>query len=152
MAIDFALERWDRIRENYRRWWAGDLKRPLIQLTLTGRDPGRSEPKLPYYGNAAHYDLSVSPEAIVDRLDYELSRKEYIGDSFPTTWANFGPGIVAAFLGANVSTSADTTWFLPPDNRDIRDLSLRYVPDSPWLSASKKFRARLSSAGRDRYR
>ena len=78
MSIDFSQQRWQRINENYRLWWAGELERPLIQLMLTGRDSGRPEPDLPHYSFQSFYDLSVPAEAIIDRLDYELSRLEFL--------------------------------------------------------------------------
>ncbi len=73
MSIDFDNERWERVRENYRLWWAGNLDRPLIQMTCGGRDPGRARPNLPDYGFTAFYDLSVPAEDIVDLWDYNLS-------------------------------------------------------------------------------
>ena len=46
MAIDFAFDRWATIKDDAHRWWSGELKRPLIQMRLTGRDPGRPAKKL----------------------------------------------------------------------------------------------------------
>jgi len=47
-SINFAFhaDRWQATRDNYRAWWAGEMDRPLIHLTLLGRDPGRPEPAL----------------------------------------------------------------------------------------------------------
>ena len=138
MAIDFASGRWDRIREDSRQWWAGGLKRPMVQLVLTGRDPGRPEPELPYHRCHSYYDLSVPAEAIIDRVDYELSCREYVGDAFPHFWPNFGPGIMAAFLGSDVTTYHDTTWFHPRVQREIADLHFEYDPDNVWLRRVKE--------------
>ncbi len=43
MSIDFSDYRWERIKENSRAWWAGELKRPLIHFHDQVRDPGRPE-------------------------------------------------------------------------------------------------------------
>ncbi len=40
MPIDFSPERWQKTRENYAAWWAGELDRPLIPVVVSGRDPG----------------------------------------------------------------------------------------------------------------
>ncbi len=100
MSIDFNLDRWNTIKENYRKWWAGELKRPLIQASIVGKDPGRKRPNIPDYGFTAFYDFSISAEQIVDLWDYNLSCVYYLGDAFPHVWPNFGPGIVSAFIGA----------------------------------------------------
>ncbi len=41
MPIDFSPARWQKTRENYVRWWEGELDRPLIPVVVSGRDPGR---------------------------------------------------------------------------------------------------------------
>jgi len=137
MGIKFPSERWAKIRENSRQWWNGELKRPLVQVILTGCDPGRPEPKLPYYAFQSSYDFSVPVEVIVDRLDYELSCREYLGDAFPAFWPNFGAGIMVGFLGAEVIPRLDTTWFHPAQPVDIRDLRFEYDPNNPWLQRVK---------------
>ena len=137
MTIEFAPERWKRIREDYRRWWAVELERPLIQMTLTGCAPGRAEPKLPLHGFASSYDFSVSADEIIDRWDWEISRREYLGDAFPCFWPNFGPGSMASFLGAEVTPHEDTTWFHPKGEAEIADIHFRYDPKNPWLERTK---------------
>ena len=84
MTIDFGYDRWEKIKEDARLWWSGKLERPLIQLALWGRDPGRPEPATPAISRSVLYDLSISPEEIVDRWDYELSCQKFMGDAFPT--------------------------------------------------------------------
>ena len=39
MSIDFSTERWEQTKRNYRAWWAGKLKRPLINMTVGGYEP-----------------------------------------------------------------------------------------------------------------
>lgn len=134
-AIDFTPERWARVKDNARRWWNGELGRPLIHLTCAGHDPGRPEPALPSRMFTASYGLSVTAEAVVDRWDYDLSRQLYLGDAFPCVWPNFGPGVVAAFLGAELHCDASTVWFHPPTVEDIQTLSFahRFDPDNVWF-------------------
>ena len=132
MPIKFDQELWDKIKEDSRRWWAGELERPLIQVRLHGADPGQSEPKLPAKGFTAFYGLDTPVEEIVDRWDYDLSTCEFLGDGFPNIWPNFGPGVAAAFMGANLQYDENTCWFHPVREADIEHLRFEYDPDDPW--------------------
>ncbi len=135
MSIDFSPERWEKTKANYSAWWAGELDRPLILFTAPGRDPGRPEPPLPQYAFAAFYDLSVPAEDVIDRLDYDLSCMYFLGDSFPHYVVNFGPGVLANFLGAEmgVSKEAHTCWFYPKEIKEIADIEFQYHPHGVWL-------------------
>ena len=99
---DFDQERWTRIKEDAQHWWAGDLGRPLIQARLKNRRTTRCTPTLPNHEFASFYPMTVPVEQIVDRWDYDLSTTMFLGDAFPHVCPNFGPGVIAAFLGANL--------------------------------------------------
>lgn len=133
MSIDFSRDRWEKIREDARLWWAGKLKRPLIQVILGGRDPGRPEPKLPAYHRTARYGFSVSPEEIVDRWDYDLSRVRFLGDAFPAQRPDFGPGVVAVFVGAAGEVDDNTVWFHPKEDKAVSELRLECEPENVWF-------------------
>jgi hypothetical protein len=132
MDIDFDTAGWDRIRETSARWWAGELKRPLLYITRKDRDPGRQEPALPWKKYAAAYDFSVSAEAIIDRFDYEISRLRFFGDAFPHFWPNFGAGVIAAFLGAHLESREETCWFLPDRRQEAGEIEFRFDPENTW--------------------
>ena len=133
MPMDFDSDRWERIRENASRWWDGDLKRPLIQMTAKNRDPGRTEPSFPSEFYTSAYDLSVPAEGIINRIDYDLSRLTFFGDSFPHFMPFFGAGVLAAFLGAQLDQREETCWFHPPDEKSPPDISFRFDPDNRWF-------------------
>ena len=146
MSIDFTPERWSRVRENYRRWWAGELKRPLLHLTLWGRDPGRRPPRAVPVTKCTFYDLSFSPEDIVEGWDHNLSSCLFMGDAFPSVWPDFGPGVAAAYMGAKAEPRADgdTVWFHPAEEKEIADLRLRFDPEARWARRVKDiYRAAL---------
>jgi 5-methyltetrahydrofolate--homocysteine methyltransferase len=134
MNIDFNMERWKTVKENYRRWWAGDLERPLIQAALSGRTPTRAKPDIPWHHFNSFYDFSSPVEKIVDWYEYHLESTFFLGDSFPHANPYFGPGVVAAYMGADVTNSpaAGTTWFHPRDLVSASDLHLQLLPDEPW--------------------
>ncbi|HDZ21259.1 hypothetical protein LCGC14_0181840 [marine sediment metagenome] len=129
MAIDFARDRWEKIREDAATWWAGELDRPLIPMDATGRDPGRDKPKSPAVDM---YDLSIPAADIIDHWDYNLCGKEFWGDGFPYTWLNLGPGVLATFVGGRAEPTEQTVWFYPDEVRELPDLHIEYDPDS-WV-------------------
>ena len=135
MSIEFSPDRWNKIKADARAWWAGELDRPLIQVSLYGRDPGRPEPPIPSHGFTAFYDDTVPAKAIIDRWDYNLACQQFLGDAFPAVWLNFGPGVIAAFLGATLkkSVSTGTVWFQPEQEQEIKDLQFSYNPENRWF-------------------
>lgn len=138
MSIDFTPERWQAVRENYTAWWAGELDRPLIPLTLIGRDPGRAQSPAPLLSQQNCTDMRWSAEELIDQIDYELSRCVFLGDAYPYFNMDcFGPGVASAFLGATLDNSSGRVWFFAPDNRPIRDIHFEYNPDNIWLKRIK---------------
>lgn len=149
MPIAFSPERWEQVRTTYRKWWAGELERPIIPIELVGRDPGRPMPDAPLLTQANCSDFTYSPEQLIDRIDYELARRVYLGDAFP--WFNmdvFGPGVAAAFMGARLDNTSGRVWFWPPRaDVPITDIHLEYDPNNPWLKRLKT----LCAAAMDRW-
>ena len=120
-----------------------------MPMIIQGADPGRPMPKAPLLHLSNCTDLSVSAEALIDRIDYELSTYEFYGDSYP--WVNmhsFGPGIAAAFLGAIPESAENTVWFHPPRKIPITELHLTYDGDNVWLRRIKDiYRAGMKKWG-----
>jgi 5-methyltetrahydrofolate--homocysteine methyltransferase len=138
MPIDFNNERWEQVKKNYRDWWDGKLGRPLIHMML-GRSPARPEPKpgVARTEKEISYDLSIMPEEIVDRWDYKLSGREFLGDSFPSVWPDFGPGVLAAFLGAKAEPTEGTVWFHPAKELEPEKIHFALDPENIWLKRVK---------------
>jgi len=138
MAIHFTNEQWARVRKNSRAWWEQRLERPLVSVKLKGLDPGRPEPKAPLLTQATALDLSWSPEELIDRIDYELSQYEFLGDAFPCyNFDCFGPGVAAAFMGATPDNTTGSIWFMVPEYKELKDLHFEYDPDNIWLNRVK---------------
>ncbi len=138
MPINFSNERWDKTLKTYDAWWDGKLERPLVPVILSGIDAGRPKPSAPILAQSTCHDLSIPASEIIDRLDYELSTKEFLGDSFPSVnLASFGPGVVSAFLGANLDNSSGQVWFHPEKELEISELHLEYDEDNVWLNRVK---------------
>lgn len=148
MAIKFEAQRWDDVAESHGKWWDGDLKRPVIQITLrNANDPGRIKPALEPKSFTSHYPNDVTAKDIIDCFDYSLSSNEFLGDAFPAFWVNFGPGVMAAFSGCELQNNEFTTWFHPSEDREAKDISIGYNAESPIL---KRVLA-IYEAGLDRW-
>lgn len=149
-GLDFTTERWHGVRETYRQWWEGTLDRPVIPVEFLGRDPGRVCPEVPLLSQATCSEVEFSAEQIIDRIDYELASRFYAGDAYPYFNMDcFGPGVVAAFLGAELVTDTGHVWFKtdPVCSDGIDSLHFEYDGDNRWLNRIKD----LYKAGTDRW-
>lgn len=138
MAIHFDLERMHRVQEAHVRWWNGTLDRPLVRVTLNNVHPSEHIYPAPLLNQQSCADFSWSPEQLIDALDEQLSRHEYLGDAFPfVNFDAFGPGVLAAFCGAKLDNSSGNVWFWPDEEREIADIHVKYNPDNIWVRRIK---------------
>ncbi len=138
MPISFDSSRWKNVQETYRKFWAGELERPIIPVVLKGRDPGRPKPSAPLLSQETCHDFSWSAEQLIDRIDYELSTYEYLGDAYPYFNLDcFGPGVAAAMMGARLDNSSGRVWFWPAEEKPIQEIHLELEPDNRWLQRVK---------------
>lgn len=135
MKIDFDASRWNRVTEAYTRWWAGELDRPLIAVTLDGCEPSMPRPTVPLHGFHSFHGLDTPAEAVVDTWQWAIEQQRYLGDAFPAIWPNFGAGVLAAFLGCQLENGlkANTTWFHPRERREADALTFARAVKSPWF-------------------
>lgn len=137
MPINFSTDQWTKIKQDYTAWWSGDLKRPLLHITSYGHDPKRNPPKQPWLHFLPGYGLDTPVSEILDAREYGLCSQQYLGDAFPSIWLDFGPGSVAAYIGAMLESRNETVWFHPKEPKAIEELDFSYDPDSAWLNRAK---------------
>ncbi len=137
MALHFDLERMEQVRQNHMRWWRGELDRPLVKVTIDDMYPGEAYP-VPTLSQANSMKFDIPVEQVIDAIDHDLSRKEFLGDAFPMVdFASFGPGVLAAFCGARVDDITGGIWFFPEEEREIEDIHVRYDPNNPIVQRIK---------------
>lgn len=137
MAIHFDKERMQQTVKNHELWWNGKLGRPLVKAELAGAYP-RTPCDTPVLSQANCHDFSLTPAQIVDAWDARLSEYEFCGDSFPFVNLDcFGPGVVAAFCGAQLDNSTGQVWFHNPDKRDIAEVHAYYDKNNIWVNRIK---------------
>lgn len=130
MEIRFDQRDWERLAASFDAWWSHELDRPLVQIMDRQPDPNVEYPPLPKF--TSNYPLTMPPDEVVGAVTRELEATRFYGDAFPRWWVNFGPGIVAGYLGAQVHSVEETVWFSPDPLRPASELHLRYDPDNPW--------------------
>lgn len=149
MAIHFDERRWQEIEKNYTLWWEGELDRPLIKAVIKNAYPAnRKKPDVPVLSMQNCNCLDYTAEQLVDRLDYELSRYEFMGDAFPMlNMAAFGPGVLAGFCGAELNNSTGSVWYFPKEKYTIENLHIKYNPENIWAKRIKD----IYRAGKERW-
>lgn len=136
MAIQFTSDDWARMKEDYGKWWDHTLERPLLKVTL--QHDGQYTGGVPRLTQATCHRLDIPAEDVVERLNWELEQQEYLGDAFPyVNFDVFGPGIVAAFLGAELDNSTGNVWFHGKPVEDIADIHVEFDPNNVWFHRIK---------------
>ena len=148
MSIHFTQNQWDRLKKNYNSWRTGKLDRPLVPLEFKTYEPNRVCPPVPLLSQENCHRLDIPDQGIIDRIDWELSQFEYLGDSFPyVNFDAFGPGILAAFLGAKLDNSTGRVWFHPNKDLELDQIHLRFDEGNIWFQRIMK----LYQAGLERW-
>ena len=133
--IDFSAARWDETVRNYTDFWQRQLNRPMLAIKRgkeAGEDKRGTPPDAPYLSQAnCHLNLPASKW--VDAYDYALRGQVFLGDAFPSICLDsFGPGIAAAFMGAQLDNSSGGVWFHPAKQVPISELTFTYNPNNEW--------------------
>lgn len=146
MAVRFDRERMEQALNHHMLWWKGELDRPLTCVTLI--EPGEKKTPAPYLTQGNCADFRWTPEQVIDAIDEELSRREFLGDAYPfVNLDSFGPGVLAAFCGAKLDNSSGRVWFFPDEEREIEDIHVRYDPENVYVRRIKE----LYRAGMERW-
>lgn len=131
MRIHFTDADWQRIERDWRAWWAGELERALIVLEIY--EPAEPAPQVDF-SQLTKFGLDTPVAEMIDNWERILESTYFLGDAFPKWWANFGPGVMAAFLGSRVSWMPDTTWFWPLEGvQSLADIRPTYDASNPWF-------------------
>jgi 5-methyltetrahydrofolate--homocysteine methyltransferase len=135
MTLDthFDEQDWDRIRRDWCAWWEGDLDRALVVIDgIPSPDQAGQIELGPWEGFSSNFPLEAPLDDVLAFFEPGLHMRRALGDGWPRWWPNFGPGIVAGFLGARLRPALDTVWFSLPDRASFADLHLARDETNPW--------------------
>lgn len=134
IKLHFGEEDWERVERDWTAWWAGELERPLVMIEDEAPTSDAALLGLMPWEDflACSFPLEMPADQLIDHYHERLEARHFYGDAFPRWWPNLGPGIVAAFLGANVECAPTTVWFSPGDEIPIEDLIPEHDPSNVW--------------------
>ncbi len=110
---------WAEAREEFRAWWEGEVRRPLLQVAAP------LDPRQPPYDGWDFCRFPDEPAEAVRRFEEWCAHTYFGGLAYPNLWINFGPGVLSAFLGATPVFDGRTVWF--GNQRGRGPLSLREI-------------------------
>ncbi|MCC7146844.1 MAG: hypothetical protein IT443_10395 [Phycisphaeraceae bacterium] len=140
IAVRFDDRDWARVASAWECWWRGESARPMVLITRRENPPGRTEPMVNQV--TGHYPLDMPADDLLDLYQADLETEHYYGDAFPKWWPNFGPGMLAGFLGAVVRTEPHTVWFEPPKEISLEKLNLKYNAKNRWWRRVRELTSR----------
>lgn len=137
LTTTFTQADWERINRDWQAWWEGELERPLaFVMGVEAAD---------FSEILQNYPLDAPAAQVLERQRGALERARYYGDAYPRWWPNFGPGVMAAFLGAGVHWSEETAWFTP-SSASLSDLRPVYDSNNTWWQRVREFTKAAVSA------
>lgn len=126
---DFGAADWARTTQNWTAWWRGEIGRPMVVIE-TLASPNYTFAS--YSDHIARFGLDLPAEAVIDYFAPQVEALHLFADAFPKWWPNFGPGVMAAFLGSPVDAATGTTWFHPAGLRSLAETEWTFTLDNPW--------------------
>ncbi len=119
---------WSGLSRTWNMWWDGALNRPLVMYERLDPDWAREiqtkhglselparESSLSFTGQ---FGFDTPANEVLQFYQDLMNHIEIFGDAFPRFWPNYGPGVVAAFLGGDFRIQDDTTWISPPKTKE----------------------------------
>ncbi len=127
--LEFDDGQWARIAANWSAWWSGETERAMAVIETTV-DPAYEIAS--WYDHLTRFPFTAAPKDVIACRTQQLSAMRFLGDAFPKWFPNFGPGVMAAFLGSPVDASTGTTWFHPIDCPALVSMDLTFSLDNKW--------------------
>jgi 5-methyltetrahydrofolate--homocysteine methyltransferase len=141
-------EDWEKVRQRMLAWWQGEiLDRVALQVDAP-RDNARPHNWDPFY-LARHLD---EPERAFTEWENYCRATFFGGEFVPNLWANLGPGIPAAYLGATPHVVEDTVWFEPPRELSLEKIAtLEFDKNNYWWEKTKELTVLAAEAGKGKF-
>ena len=140
-----------RIIQRFEDWWHRDNRGlPLMRVIAIRENPPLPIPKVIEPANREEQYTRL--EFLHSFMQYYIATHEYMADAFPSFGANFGPGSLALYLGAEPRFEPDTVWYEPCIDDPETYPALHYDPDNRWWVRHRELVRRLKEAAGNDYR
>lgn len=119
-----------RLTEEFEKWWNHELKRPIIQVTLTKTDKKPCAIRGELLDMLYNYEMS--PEEVAKEYRKSLENNLYLGDAFPVFYMR-STGVLGAMLGQtyNIDIQRGTIWFEEMKGKELEDIHPVLKDDNP---------------------
>jgi 5-methyltetrahydrofolate--homocysteine methyltransferase len=136
LNISFDPAGWELAAKNWTAWWQGELERPLVMIE-SRVDINKPHLGFPDLATRFHWDTPL--EEILHEYAGWFENTRWHGDAFPSFYPNFGPGLVAAFLGADLKADANTVWIESRVKKPIEECSFKFENQNKWWRRVAQF-------------
>jgi hypothetical protein len=149
MPID-AIPDWDKRLARQDAFWNCEVvDRAFVTVTAPKEKPERPWPAQKSYASLT--DRWFDVERHVEIAQAAAANTEYAGDALPATFPNLGPDVFAAWLGADLNFSEETSW----TNHPLEDWSqadqFRFSRDKVYWKKMVELTAALLEGGQGLY-
>jgi hypothetical protein len=139
--MDLKTFDWDKTIDIWEKWWNKELGRPIFKVS-THANLECPQMVTPPKSFLPMYDFNIPAKDIVLHIKKQKEQEPSCHDaSHPAMWMNFGPGVLASFIGGVGECGEGTVWFEPGkfEGRDLKDISIKLDRKSKWFLRLEEF-------------
>ncbi len=136
MNLRFSEQDLQRVKQDWVNWWDGTITHPFFGIEAVDD----SMAGLPFsYNEVTPVESDdLSAEQILDGIEEFGAGIHWFGGAFPKFWPNYGPGLMAAFLGSPLHIRPDTVWFDPLPVQHLQEIQPLFDSDNLWWQRVQK--------------
>ncbi len=122
---------WEETQKKFIEWWNHkNTGRPVMIVVAKKEEKTPLDPKYAYNSVEEKY---MNPEKMVAHFRNWAENVEYMAESLPCMFADFGPGSIAGYLGSEIVFNERTAWF-EECVEDWDDMPpLKFDPENKWF-------------------
>ena len=140
----FCRDDWENVAKRYEAWWACQGPVFAVSARRKGSPPPVAFPGVDFA------EKRINPKYSLARIADEMLHTYYGGDAYARVFVNFGPGILAGYLGSAVHVDANTVWFGKClDSWAGREFA--FDPNNPWWQRTVRLTEALCQAAQGRF-
>ena len=136
MKLHYSAQDLHRVKQDWIAWWNGTITHPFFGIEAVDD----SLAGMPFIYNEVTLVESeeLIAEQILDGVEEFGAGIHWFGGAYPKFWPNYGPGLMAAFLGSPLHIRPDTVWFDSLPLEKLEDIQPQFDPENLWWQRVKK--------------